>query len=62
MKQMKNIKTPAYELKLGKGFFAGTNWMCIKCGLRTSQDSMPHPQYSGKCPDTSSGNHIWQQC
>lgn len=63
MKQMKNIKTPAYELKLGKGIFAGTRFMCIKCGKQCDYaGNMPTPDWTGKCPDTASGNHVWQKC
>ncbi|MDD6654682.1 MAG: hypothetical protein PUE59_06650 [Treponema sp.] len=58
MKQMKNIKTPAYELKLGKGFFAGTNWQCIKCGY-IAKNYSTNPIING-CKVTG-GNHIFQQ-
>lgn len=62
-KTMKNIKmVPTYAGKLGNGIFAGAKWMCVKCGKQVSGSSMPHPQYGNKCPDTSSGNHVWQQC
>lgn len=61
MKQMKNIKTPAYELKLGKGFFAGARWQCIKCGKQCELSGPPSSNWMGRCPDTASGNHVWQQ-
>ncbi len=64
-KEMKNIKKPSYAVSMCKGLFAGATWMCIKCGKQVSgYPSMPSPQGSavGKCPDTASGNHVWQQC
>lgn len=62
-KEMKNIKKPSYACEMGNGVFVGPNWMCIKCGKQYgSSSSMPGPQYTGKCPDTASGNHVWQQC
>lgn len=62
-KENKNVKMPSYAVKLAKGMFAGANWQCIKCGYRASgYSSMPSPTCGGRCPDTSSGNHIWQQC
>lgn len=64
MKSMKNIK-PAYAVQLGKGVFAGSSsmvhWQCIKCGATSIGSSRPSPTFSGKCPDTASGNHVWQE-
>lgn len=62
-KVMKNIKKPAYACTMAKGLFAGANWVCIKCGKQVhGRSSMPSAQNGGKCPDTASGNHVWQQC
>lgn len=63
MKSMKNIK-PAYAVNLGNGVFAGEKWMCVKCGKQYSGGpSTPSPQPRGdKCPETASGNHVWQKC
>ena len=62
-KEMKNIKKPAYGCTMAKGLFAGAKWVCIKCGRQTSVwTSMPPAQEGGRCPDTASGNHVWQQC
>ena len=62
MKSMRNIK-PAYAVNLGNGVFAGVTWMCMKCGkqYKTGGTVPPSPQQYGKCPDTASGNHVWQQ-
>lgn len=61
MKKMENIK-PAYAVKLGAGVFAGANWQCTKCGAMSyGNTSTPAPQNTGRCPETSSGNHIWRQ-
>ena len=62
MNGMKNVK-PAYAVKLGNGIFAGASYVCIKCGKRLNNySSTPPARAGGTCPDTSSGNHIWQQC
>lgn len=62
-KEMKNIKKPSYACEMGKGSFIGANWMCVKCGVRANgYSNMPSPTATGKCPDTASGNHVWQQC
>ena len=62
MNGMKNVK-PAYAVKLGNGIFAGANWVCVKCGKQTVfNGNYPSSGWGGKCPDTSSGNHVWQQC
>lgn len=62
-KEMENIKKPSYAVVLGNGMFAGAKWMCIKCGKQVSgYSSTPGPQVGGKCPDTASGNHVWQEC
>ena len=62
-KKMKNIKKPAYGCTMAKGLFAGANWVCIKCGRQApGYSSMPSAQAYGRCPDTASGNHVWQQC
>lgn len=61
-KEIKNIKKPSYAVSLCKGLFAGANWMCIKCGKQVNGGSMPPQGAHGKCPDTASGNHVWQQC
>ena len=58
MKQMKNIKTPAYAVKLGKGVFAGTTYIfqCKKCGLSITKGSnSANP--TGTCP--KGGSHDW---
>jgi hypothetical protein len=37
-------------------------WQCIKCGKETlGGSSTPSGKSGGKCPDTSSGNHIWKK-
>lgn len=62
-KEFVNVKIPAYAVKLGSGCFVGAIWMCIKCGKQTSvTNNMPSPTYGGRCPDTASGNHVWQRC
>ena len=62
MNGMKNVK-PAYAVKLGDGVFAGEKWVCVKCGIQTIFGGGYHDAgWEGKCLDTSSGNHIWQQC
>ena len=64
MNAMKNIKKPAYAVELGQGIFAGVDYQCMKCGAVSrcwSVGSKPNPQSEGRCPETSSGNHIWQQ-
>ena len=60
MKKMENIK-PAYAVKLGAGVFAGVDWQCMKCGTIARGNAMPGPQALGRCPETSSGNHMWHQ-
>nr|WP_316619932.1 hypothetical protein [uncultured Ruminococcus sp.] len=61
MKSMENVK-PTYAVNLGKGVFAGVKWMCSKCGKQIDMgNNTPNPQSGGRCPDTSSGNHIWQK-
>ena len=61
MKKMENIK-PAYAVKLGAGVFAGADWQCMKCDtIAHGNGSMPGPQALGRCPETSSGNHMWHQ-
>ena len=52
-------------------------FICSKCGKQTTASSyscggswpsgmhapvIPSPNYGGRCPDTSSGNHVWEQC
>ncbi len=62
MKSTKNLK-PVYAVNLGNGVFAGVMWMCVKCGKQFNYNSTaPSPQAGGKCPDTASGNHVWQKC
>lgn len=34
-------------------------WQCIKCGREIRSSIRPSAQAGGKCPDTSSGNHVW---
>lgn len=51
-------------------------FICTKCGKQISAPSytsggglppnvkvptIPDPGYGGKCPDTNSGKHVWQQ-
>jgi len=64
MKKSKaNVKVPRYCSCLGNGKFSGTNYQCVKCGkVATNYSSAPPPGAFGRCPDTSSGNHIWQPC
>lgn len=59
--EMKNIKKPAYAVAMGNGLFAGTTWMCTKCGKQVITSYTPTPQSGGRCPDTASGNHVWKQ-
>lgn len=59
--EMKNVKVPSYTVKLGKGLFAGAEWQCVKCGIRISRALTPGGMAGGRCPETASGNHIWQQ-
>ena len=61
-REMKNIKKPSYACSMAEGNFAGAKWMCTKCGKQVTTSSLPSPTYGGKCPDTASGNHVWQQC
>lgn len=63
MNAMKNIKKPAYAVEMGQGNFAGLDYQCMKCGVvsRGWSAGKPYPQSEGRCPETSSGNHIWQQ-
>ena len=61
MKDMKNIK-PAYAVNLGTGVFAGARWQCIRCGQEMISYSRPGGMAGSRCPETSSGNHIWQEC
>ena len=56
-----NIKKPAYSKKLCSGKFSGATWQCSKCGKQVSWSTKPQPGAFGKCPDTSSGNHMWKQ-
>ena len=36
------------------------SYQCQKCGYTvTGQSGTPSPGFEGPCPDTSSGNHIW---
>lgn len=63
MKSTKKIKAiPTYACKLGKGMFMGQNFMCIKCGKQVRWNQTPDPRMGGSCPDTNSGNHVWQPC
>ena len=67
MKSMKNIKKPSYAVSLGKGVFMGGTYgwfQCSKCGKRVqfmSADGKvpPPPNFQGKCPESSSGNHVY---
>ena len=62
MNAMKNIKKPAYAVEMGQGSFAGLDYQCMKCGaVSRNWSGKPYPQSEGRCPETSSGNHIWQQ-
>ncbi len=37
------------------------SYQCIKCGeIIKGQSGTPNPQSLGRCPETNSGNHIWQ--
>ncbi len=59
MKSMKNIK-PAYAVKLGKGVFAGAQYIyaCSKCRMQVGPTSSGYPSGSG-CP--AGGLHNWQK-
>lgn len=59
MKSMKNIK-PAYAVQLGKGVFAGTQFIyaCSKCRMQVGPTTSGYPSSSG-CP--SGGSHDWQR-
>lgn len=52
------------------------SFICTKCGKQAAAPSyttggsiprgmhipqFPNPTYGGKCPDSSSGNHVWEQ-
>lgn len=67
MKQMKNIKKPAYAVKLGKGIFAGlkqSDWYCKYCmrkpdtGVSTNGDW--RPTGASACSKSPTGNHVWE--
>ena len=61
MESMKNIKKPAYAVEMGKGMFAGTQYIyaCSKCRMQIGPtDSFGHPSYEG-CP--AGGSHDWQR-
>ena len=36
-------------------------WQCRYCGATISSTGRPGNKTTGKCPDTSSGNHIWDE-
>jgi|GEM_PF-1405524 hypothetical protein len=41
---------------------AMVKWQCRNCGKQTSTTgSVPTPQAGGKCPDSKSGNHVWEK-
>ena len=57
-------KKPEYAVVMGKGRFAGiswvgANWQCVNCGKTYSSATKPSPMACGRCPDSSSGNHMW---
>ena len=35
------------------------DWQGIKCGREIRSSLRPSGKAGGKCPDTSSGNHVW---
>ena len=36
-------------------------WQCTACGRTWQSGGGPSNTAGGKCPDTSSGNHMWSQ-
>lgn len=74
MKETKNIKLveiPAYARDLGVGCFAADvryMYQCKRCGVRSTGTTssgdtpgwFPGNGYQGKCPDTNSGQHVWE--
>lgn len=40
---------------------AVVTWQCMACGKTVRSSVRPSDKQGGRCPDTSSGNHIWQQ-
>ena len=36
-------------------------WQCMACGREIPSSIRPNGKAGGKYPDTSTGNHIWQQ-
>lgn len=40
---------------------AVVTWQCMACGKTVRSSFRPSDKQGGRCPDTSSGNHIWQQ-
>ena len=46
--------------KVGTNSIIMATYTCNRCGIRaTGQSATPSGQFLGRCPDTSSGNHIW---
>lgn len=38
------------------------DYQCMKCGtIITGQSGTPYPKSLGSCPETTTGNHIWQR-
>lgn len=60
-KEMKSIRKPCYAVSLCKGLFAGAQWQCRYCGRRATTNG-GLPVNFGRCPDTNSGNHVWEEC
>lgn len=40
---------------------AVVTWQCSACGNIIYSSLRPSGKAGGRCPDTSSGNHMWQQ-
>lgn len=66
MKKMKNIKTPSYAIKLGKGSFSGaseSDWYCKYCGSKPGSfvisGSSARPTDKRKCDMSPTGWCQW---
>lgn len=61
MKSTKNIKKPAYAVELGKGAFAGAQYIyaCSKCRMQIGPTDSPQRPSAAGCP--AGGLHDWQR-
>jgi hypothetical protein len=63
MKEMKNIKTPAYAQNLGTGAFmaAQPTYQCEYCGKTAYTPNPPRPMDMWPCAQ-GKPNHRWVKC